>query len=113
MVEENRATGKTTRVIDNAIQAFFNNGEKLYIPTYHQLKDREEGTNLAANNPIPDDLNEDQIIIDPDWRVSTAVQRGLVGKILQRLNFEHMGMARKYKIVKSQYITNMNNEETE
>ena len=103
-------SGKTTRTIDNAVQAFFSNGEGLYVPTYHQLIDREDGSDKAE--PIPEDLSEDQIIIDPDWKVSSTVQRHLLGAILKRLNFEHQGMARKYKI-RGQYITKLSDEEAE
>lgn len=72
-----RRIGKTTRVIDKAIQDLYKYGE-LVVPKNDALADR---------NFIFDD--DRAIAVDPDWRCSPYVQKELFHSVLKRLKSEH------------------------
>jgi hypothetical protein len=72
--ETGRRTGRTTRVIDKAIQTFFEEGQ-IIVP--YSTTDTKG-------------FKKAQIITDPDLeRVGETVQRHLLGKIIRRLTMEH------------------------
>lgn len=72
-----RATGRTTRMIDNAIQCLFEQGN-IIVPSKH-IKDE----NLRSIKY--------RIFIDLDSRVGNKAQEHFLKKLLNRLNQEHAG----------------------
>jgi len=75
-----RKTGKTTRVIDDAIQKLFIVG-KITVPSKSIL----ERDSFYRGRKV----NSDVIIVDPDWRISNTVQRDLFERIARRVHVEH------------------------
>lgn len=72
-----RFTGKTTRVIDKAIQDLYRYG-KLAVPKNKALEDMDfvfKDKTMTA--------------MDPDWRSSSFIQVDLFHRILKRLQSEH------------------------
>lgn len=76
-----RKSGKTTLIIDSAIQKLFSEGV-IYVPTKHEL------INGSKSN-----YNFIKWIIDPDWNLGSA-QNDLLRRLTNRLNTEHPGSAK-------------------
>lgn len=72
-----RRTGKTTRLIDQAIQSLFANGQ-LYLLRKHALG--------KFRNIIKDGST---LFVDPDHKMSNMAQNDFVYKVMKRLEFEH------------------------
>jgi len=70
-------TGKTTRVVDAAIQRLFARGV-IKVPM-------RPGIEKMSSGAFKD------CIVDPDWETSYSVQRSLFSRILRRLSSEHKG----------------------
>lgn len=75
-----RKSGKTTRIINDAVEVFFTKGRIIvpYVTTpQSQLQDYN--------------FDKDQIIFDTDEDTETtdSMQRHLLGKIMRRLSLEH------------------------
>lgn len=64
-----RRSGKTTRLIDTAIQALFERGE----------------LHLSLNDNVKSDF------LDPDSRKGNKAQRDFVDRLIKRLSIEHSG----------------------
>lgn len=78
-----RRTGRTTRVIDVAIQKLFENG-CIVIPSRDNLT---EGRNLYVKGKSEKIIQD--LVIDPDYNEGSSVQIVLFEKILRRLEVEH------------------------
>lgn len=74
-----RINGKTTRMVDVAIQELFTNGS-IYIPTKTHLEQ-----NIKDRCSIKKHMN---YIVDPDWDKGRS-QEQLFRTILKRLRSEH------------------------
>lgn len=79
-----RRSGKTTRTIDQAIQALFKYGI-IYVP----LNTEKLHGILAIG-----DFGPEQIIIDQDAHISNRVQEHLLNSIFRRLQIEHQDQFR-------------------
>lgn len=73
-----RASGKTTRKVDEAVQKLFVQ-RLIVIPFYSNLKDKQYYRGRDINT----------FIIDEDWESHSNVQKYLLQKILERLQLEH------------------------
>ncbi len=71
-----RKSGKTTRTIDDAIQALFEKGE-IRVPSHHELERVDGLRGYKVTN-----------VIDVDWYKSSKVQNDLLQRILMRLDVE-------------------------
>ncbi|MBB1150266.1 hypothetical protein H4K35_09010 [Myroides sp. NP-2] len=74
-----RRSGRTTRIVDEAIQQLFTKGS-IYVPTKTHLEE-----NLKDTRSVKKNMN---YIVDPDWDKGYA-QRDLFSRILKRLELEH------------------------
>ena len=72
-----RRTGKTTRLIDQAIQSLFNNGQ-LYLLRKHAVGNFR---NIIKNGST--------LFVDPDHKMSNMAQNEFVYRVMKRLEFEH------------------------
>ena len=69
-----RRTGRTTRIVDQAVQTFFEEGQ-IIVPY--------SSTDTKG-------FKKSQIIVDPDHEeIGDTIQRHLLGKIMRRLTMEH------------------------
>ena len=85
----NRRTGKTTRLIDEAIQYLFKN-QTLYL-----------FTDIGLSTSTPSVPKEERVFIDPDYRRGNGAQRDFIHRVLQRLKIEH---SRSVTVEKKQYF---------
>lgn len=76
--QRGRRSGKTTRLIDEAIQYLFKN-KTLYLFTDIGL------------SSTPSVTKEKTVFIDPDHRFGNNAQRDFIHRILRRLEIEHAG----------------------
>jgi hypothetical protein len=74
-----RQTGKTTRLIDQAIQSLFANNQ-LYLLRKHALG--------KFRNIIKDGST---LFVDPDHKMSNMAQNDFIYRVMKRLEFEHFG----------------------
>ena len=72
-----RRTGKTTRLIDEAIQYLFKN-KTLYL-----------FTDIGISTSTPSVPKEEIVFIDPDHRRGNNAQRDFIYRVLGRLEIEH------------------------
>ena len=75
-----RRTGKTTRMVDQAIQELFRYG-RIRIPNQSDILNSVHITNMAPQYTY--------VIIDPDYIEDTHIQQDLFKKIVKRLDNEH------------------------
>lgn len=91
-VEQERATGRSTRIVDGIIQDFFNKPMGTIIPIY----DHFNGVNFNYRNPSKSDWCH----IDREterWGIFRQADRNILKKVEGRLQCEHGGV--KYKII--------------
>lgn len=81
-----RVSGKTTRLIDNAIQILFN-GDKLLIPTNKDKIRDPLGIRSLFDTEFENKYNL-KIILDIDWEEGYA-QENMLRRLLRRLEIEH------------------------
>ena len=86
-----RRTGKTTRLIDQAIQSLFAN-DQLYLLKKQALN--------KFRNIIKDGST---LFVDPDHRMSNQAQYDFIYRVMKRLEVEHAGTY-KLKTVSKDYI---------
>ncbi|MBC7845544.1 MAG: hypothetical protein H7Y10_03530 [Flavobacterium sp.] len=86
-----RRTGKTTRLIDEAIQYLFEKGE-LYLF-------KKCGFKIASRSFI----SSQRIFIDPDHKMANQAQQDFIYRVMKRLEFEHKG-SHKIKTMSKDYI---------
>ncbi len=81
-----RRTGKTTRLIDGAVQALFDNG-KIIVPTRNQVFDSYDKWKRGLSSEQINDL----AFIDPDISDANEAQSFFLKSLRRRLNIEHPG----------------------
>ena len=86
-----RRTGKTTRLIDQAIQSLFAN-DQLYLLKKQAIS--------KFRNIIKDGST---LFVDPDHRMSNQAQQNFIYRVMKRLEFEHKG-SHKIKTINKDYI---------
>lgn len=77
-----RRTGKTTRLINSAIESLFQLGA-IVVPTYEEIYIKKIPT---IHSPI---LPACPPIVDEDWQCGFSTQENLFKGIIDRLNKEH------------------------
>jgi len=83
-----RKNGKTTRVIDEAIQFLFKS-YVIVVPPYSKLmRLKREKKTLAILNSF----------IDPDWKLGPNVQSNLMDRIISRIKIEHYNTYQKLSV---------------
>lgn len=92
IVEEERATGRSTRIVDRIIQDFFEKPIGTIIPIY----DHFNGVNFTYSNPSKSDwLNTDRR--SERCGIMRQADRNILKIVEGRLKYEHCGV--KYKII--------------
>lgn len=86
-----KASGQTTRLIDQAIQELFNSGQ-LYLLRKAALN--RNGSIIPKGNTL---------FVDPDHRMSNQAQNDFVYRVMKRLEFEHSG-SHKIKTLAVDYV---------
>lgn len=86
-----KRSGQTTRLIDKAIQEFFNKGQ-LFLLKKTALR--------RSGSLIP---NGHSLFIDPDHLMSNRAQEDFIYRVMKRLEFEHSG-SHKIKTINKDYI---------
>lgn len=86
-----RASGKTTRLVDNAIQHLFKNSN-LYLLKKNAIK--------RSNSIVP---NGSFVFIDPDHKMCNQAQQEFIYRVLKRLEAEHYS-THKIKTINRDYI---------
>lgn len=86
-----RRSGETTRMIDEAVQYLFENGE-LYLF-------KKCGFKIASRNHI----DSQKIFVDPDHKMSNQAQQDFIYRVMKRLEAEHNG-SHKIKTMSKDYI---------
>jgi len=82
-----RRTGKTTRLIDEAVQMLFNDGEITVLNNY-QLFDKAEKWKRGFKD---EQINARLRLIDPDARKDNKAQFYFYEALKRRLYTEHYG----------------------
>jgi len=95
---ENRKTGKTTKLIDEAIQYLFNTGE-LYL--FRRGK-------LVENSKIPRDT---RLFVDPDHARENRAQEEFITRLVGRLRLEHYNSVNLFSNVSYVHIEVKNSGE--
>lgn len=90
-VEQDRATGRSTRIVDGIIQDFFNKPMGTIIPIY----DHFSGTNFNWHHPERSDWCH--INRGDRWGIMRQADRNILKIVEGRLKYEHGGV--KYKIM--------------
>lgn len=92
IVEEKRATGRSTRIVDRIIQDFFEKPIGTIIPIY----DHFNGVNFNYSNPSKSDwCHTDRR--SERWGIMRQADRNILKRVEGRLRNEHCGV--KYKII--------------
>lgn len=78
-----RATGKTTLLIDRAIQELFTKGE-IWVPRKHQIKERWRGYSEEHIKRMTE-------FVDPDHEPGNECQAYFITRLQNRLFNEHSG----------------------
>jgi len=86
-----RASGQTTRLIDEAVQHLFNTGQLFLLKKTALNKQRSF---------IPEG---GLLFVDPDHRMSNQAQNNFIYRVMKRLEFEHSG-SHKIKTISKDYI---------
>jgi hypothetical protein len=86
-----RASGQTTRLIDEAIQYLFTKGQ-VYLLKKTALS--------KANYFLP---QKEKLFVDPDHRGNNMAQNNFIYRVLKRLESEHYG-SHKIKTISKDYI---------
>ncbi len=81
-----RRSGKTTRLVDEAIQQLFEVGN-LYLPTSNDIQ-----TGFGKYLYDPDLVKLMQKFIDPDFRPGNQAQLDFIERVNKRLESEHYGV---------------------
>lgn len=91
-VEQERATGRSTRIVDGIIQDFFNKPMGTIIPIY----DHFSGVNFNRLHPEKSDwCHMDRR--NERWGVMRQTDRNILKRVERRLKYEHGGI--KYRII--------------
>lgn len=91
-VEQDRETGRSTRIVDAIIQDFFNKPIGTIIPIY----DHFNGVNFNYRNPSKSDWCHIDRGVER-WGIMRKADRNILKKVEGRLRCEHGGV--KYKII--------------
>ena len=86
-----RRSGKTTRMIDEAVQYLFEKGE-LYL-----------FKKCGFKNAVRTLTNHQKLFVDPDHKMSNQAQQDFIYRVMKRLEVEHNG-SHKIKTMSKDYI---------
>jgi hypothetical protein len=86
-----RASGQTTRLIDEAIQYLFTKGQ-IYLLKKTALS--------KANYFLPE---KEKLFVDPDHKGNNIAQNNFIYRVMKRLEFEH-SESHKIKTISKDYI---------
>lgn len=81
----NRRNGKTTRLVNAAIEQLFDKG-KIIIPPYHSLESPDSYVKYLIEQGF---VHGENVIVDEDYDVGINVQDHLFGTIVKRLKNEN------------------------
>lgn len=94
-----RKTGKTTRLIDQAIQHLFTNGT-LFVPTSWLYKEKGGFGKVFRGTGA----NTYDVFSDPDWEPGNRAQHDFLKRLENRIIREHGDSISITRVVKTNYV---------